>query len=71
MQICTVIKEKVRTFLTDRNKYVLKRDLDDDCDGAHLSSFGIEFLTEVDHQVLPYCVQKRHGVFAGESVAGA
>ena len=26
--------------------YVFKRDLDDDSDGAHLASFGIEFKTE-------------------------
>ena len=26
--------------------YVFKRDLDDDSDGAHLTSFGIEFQTE-------------------------
>ena len=29
-----------------RNKYVFKRHLDDDSDGAHLTSFGIEFQTE-------------------------
>ena len=29
-----------------RNKYVFKRDLNDDSDGAHLTSFGIEFQTE-------------------------
>ena len=40
-----------------------KRDLSDDSDGAHLTSFGMEFQTEEeakemnDHQVLPYCVQ--------------
>ena len=44
-------------------KYVFKRDLDDDSDGAHLTSFGIEFQTEEkakktsDHKALPYCVQ--------------
>ena len=26
--------------------YVFKRDIDDDSDGEHLTSFGIEFLTE-------------------------
>ena len=26
--------------------YVFKQDLDDDSDGAHLTSFGIEFQTE-------------------------
>ena len=43
--------------------YVIKRDLNDNSDGAHLTSFRIEFQTEEeekktsDHQVLPYCVQ--------------
>ena len=46
MHICTVIKEKIRSLLTERNKYVLKRYLDDDSDGTHLTSFGIEFMTE-------------------------
>ena len=31
---------------TERNKYVFKRDIDDDSDGAHLTTFGIEFQTE-------------------------
>ena len=31
---------------SDRNKYVIKRDLNDDCDGAHLTTFGIEFQRE-------------------------
>ena len=31
---------------TERNKYVFKRDLNDESDGAHLTSFGIEFQTE-------------------------
>ena len=48
-------------FVNRMNKYVFKRDLNDS-DGAHLTSFGIEFQTEEakkmsDHQVLPYCVQ--------------
>ena len=46
MHICTVIKDTVQSLKTERNKYVFKRDLDDDSDGAHLSSFGIEFQTE-------------------------
>ena len=48
MRICTVIKEKVQFMSTERNKYVFKRDLDDDSDGAHLTSIGIEFQTEVE-----------------------
>ena len=40
MHICTVIKD------TERNKYVFKRDLNDDSDGVHLTSFEIEFQTE-------------------------
>ena len=46
MHICTVIKENVHSLQTERNKCVFKRDLDYDSDGAHLSSLGIEFLTE-------------------------
>ena len=66
MHICTVIKDTVQSLYTEQNKYVYKRDLNDDSDGAHLTSFGIEFQTEEvanekkktsDHQVLPYCVQ--------------
>ena len=46
MHICTVIKDTVQSLQTERNKYVFKRDLNDDSDGAHLTSFGIEFQTE-------------------------
>ena len=46
MHICTVIKDTVQSLQTERNKYVFKRALDDDSDGAHLKSFGIEFQTE-------------------------
>ena len=46
MYICTVIKDTVQSLLTERNKYVFKRDLDDDSDGAHQTSFEIEFQTE-------------------------
>ena len=46
MHICTVIKDTVQSLKTERNKYVFKRDLDDHSDGAHLTSFGIEFQTE-------------------------
>ena len=45
MHICTVIKDTVQSLQTERNKYVFKRDLTDDSDGAHLTSFGIEFQT--------------------------
>ena len=45
MHICTVIKETAQSLYTERNKYVFKRDLSDS-DGAHLTSFGIEFQTE-------------------------
>ena len=40
MHICTVIKEKVQSLETEQNKYVLKQNLNDDSDGAHLTSFG-------------------------------
>ena len=33
-------------MLTEQNRYVLKRDIDDDSDGAHLTLFGIEFQTK-------------------------
>ena len=46
MLICTVIKEKVQYLLTERNNYVVKRDLFDDRDEAHLTSFEIEFQIE-------------------------
>ena len=41
-----MIKDKVQSMLTERNRYVFKPDLDDDSDGSHLTSFGIEFQTE-------------------------
>ena len=46
MHICTVIKETVHSLQAEQNKYVFKRELNDDSDGAHLTSFGIEFQTE-------------------------
>ena len=33
-------------LLTERNKNIFKRDINDDSDGAHLTSFGIKFQTE-------------------------
>ena len=41
MHICTEIKDTVQSMKTERNKYVFKRDLNDDSDGAHQTSFGI------------------------------
>ena len=46
MHICTVIKEKVQSLLTELNKNVFKRDINDDGDGAHLTTFGMEFQTD-------------------------
>ena len=46
MHICTVIKDKVKSLETERNKYVFKRDLDDDSDGAYITSSGMEYQTE-------------------------
>ena len=43
MHICTVIKDTVQSLETERNNYVFKRDLNDDSDGTHLTSFGIVF----------------------------
>ena len=46
MHIYTVIKDTVQSLETGRNKYVFKRDLNNDGDGAYLASFGIELETE-------------------------
>ena len=46
MHMCTVIKDKVQSLITEQNKYVFKRDLNNESNGAHLTSFGIEFQTE-------------------------
>ena len=46
MRKCTVIKDAVQSLYTERNKYVFIGDIDDDSDGAHQTSFGIEFQTE-------------------------
>ena len=46
MYICTVFKEKVQCFKTERYKHVFKGDLDDNSDGSHLTSLGMEFQTE-------------------------
>ena len=40
-------------FETEQNKNVFKRDLNDDSDGAHLTSFGIEFHTEEEKERSP------------------
>ena len=43
-----MINEKVneKSLQTERNKHVFKGDISDDRDGAHLTSFEIEFQTE-------------------------
>ena len=46
MHICTVIKEKVQFFEIERSKCFFKRDIYDDSDGIHQTSFGMELLTE-------------------------
>ena len=46
MHICRVIKDKVQSLQTERSKHVVKGNLNDDSDVAHLTSFGIEFRTE-------------------------
>ena len=43
MHICTVIKDTVQSLWTERNKYDFKQDLNDDSDGAHLTSFGFNY----------------------------
>ena len=37
---------KSSVLVNRTNKYVFKRDLYDDSDGSHLTSFGMEFQTE-------------------------
>ena len=44
--MCAEIKKKAKSLQTERNKYVCKRDLNNESDGAHLTSFGIEFQAE-------------------------
>ena len=46
MHMCTVFKEKIQSWKTERSKHVFKRDLNDDSDWAHQTSFDIEFQTE-------------------------
>ena len=46
MHIFAAIKDTVLSLLTEQNKYVFKRNLNDDSDGAHLTLLGIEFQTE-------------------------
>ena len=43
-----MIKVKDHSLQTERNTYVFKLDLDDDSDGANLTLFGMEVLTEED-----------------------
>ena len=70
MHIYTVIKEKVQSLENEQNKNVFKRGLDDDSDGAHLKSFGIEFQTEEEAKenepspsvTLPCAGQLRRGM---------
>ena len=46
MHMCIVIKIDKLSLQTEKNKHVVRRDINDDCDGAHLTLFGIEFLIE-------------------------
>ena len=48
MHICTVIKKKVQSLQTEVTKHIFNQDLNDDSDGAQLTSFEIEFQTEVE-----------------------
>ena len=45
MHIRAVMKEKVQSLETERNKYVFKRESNDDRDRAHMTLFGIECQT--------------------------
>ena len=48
-------------FVAKRNEYVFKWDLDDDCDGAHLASFGMESWIECCEKVMAFSVAcQRH-----------
>ena len=72
MHICTVINDTVQSLQAERNKYVFKRDLDDNSEWAHLTSLGMEFQTEEEAKenerspsVALLCgrsIEKRHGV---------
>ena len=60
MHIYTEIKQNALSLLTERNKYVIKGDRNDDSDGAHLTSLGIEFLRKEEvreNERSPYCVK--------------
>ena len=63
MHKCTVINETVQSLQTERKTHVVRRELDDDSDGAQLTSIGMEFLTEDvayktnDYHLSPYCMQ--------------
>ena len=46
MHKCNVIKEKVQSLYIEQSHYVFKRDLDDDSDGTHMTSFVIELQTK-------------------------
>ena len=41
MHTCTVIKDTVQSLKNQQNNYVFKRNLDDDSDGARLTSLVI------------------------------
>ena len=63
MHIYTAIKEKVMSYCNEQNKYIFKRDINDDSDEAHLTSFGTHFQKEEEAKendrspMSPYCVQ--------------
>ena len=46
MHVYTVVKERVQTLKAEQNKYVFKRDLNDDSDGAYQTLFGMDLQTE-------------------------
>ena len=66
------IEDRVQSSYAERNKYVLKRDLNDDSDGSHLTSSGIEFQTEEEAKenerspsvaLMPACLLRRGIVY--------
>ena len=75
MHICTVIKIKDAVLVNKPKQYVSKQDLDDDSNGAQLTSFGIKSRTKekANENERSPCVcrfiKKRNSVGAVASVA--
>ena len=66
-----MIKDKVQSLQTEQNKYIFKRDLNDDSDGTHLTSFGIvpdRRISKRKRAITKCCltvrrsIEKKHGI---------